>query len=78
MMDIIMAGMVIIAECARTAGSAVDNQLANVPLLQLCNCIPSFFPRVTSPAPVHSHSHPNQHTTLPSIHIREIQTHQYP
>lgn len=35
MMDIIMAGMVIIAECARTAGSAVDEQLANLPLATL-------------------------------------------
>ena len=31
-MDIIMAGMVIIAECASTAGSAVHNKLANLPL----------------------------------------------
>lgn len=32
MMDIIIAGMVIIAECASTAGSAADDQLANAPL----------------------------------------------
>lgn len=56
MMDIIMAGIVIIAECARTAGSAVGEQLANIPR-NFANASSHSSPRPLPP--------PTQRTTLP-------------